>query len=313
MSGFIPKEKLTAYQHWNMPGFDGDDSEPALEDVRSSSTRAENIVIPKEKLTAYERWEVAAFDEAQVALDEPLGAPGQAEQAVAASVTPSFDEEGSAGNQEHALQTSPSETRLDRFEEEDFSTAQSQMASAVVLPTAVEIERMHEEARQQGYQEGYQEGYATGQNEGSAHVQEKAIRLDALLVGLDQSLAAIDQDIAEKLLATAVELASQMVRQSLKIKPELILPVVREAMGALNPGSGHPVLLVHPEDVSLIREKLSEQLAHGNWRLVEDTSIMPGGCRVELGAGEVDATFQTRWKRILESIGINQAWLDEKS
>lgn len=308
MSGFIPKEKLTAYQHWNMPGFDGDDSEPALEDVRSSSARAENIVIPKEKLTAYERWEVAAFDEAQVALDEPLGEPGQAEQAEAASVTPSFDE-GSAGNQEYGLQTSSSETRLDRFEEEDFSSAQSQMASAVVLPTAVEIERMHEEARQQGYQEGY----ATGQNEGSAHVQEKAMRLDALLVELDQSLAAIDQDIAEKLLATAVELASQMVRQSLKIKPELILPVVREAMGSLNPGSGHPVLLTHPEDASLIREKLSEQLAHGNWRLVEDTSIMPGGCRVELGAGEVDATFQTRWKRILESIGINQAWLDEKS
>ncbi len=312
MSGFIPKEKLNAYQHWQMPDFDGDDAEPALEDIHSSPARIENALIPKESLTAYERWELAAFDEVKAIPGETIVSPGQFEQASTVSGGVSIDENG-LGSPGNVSQMQPSEVPFDTVGGEDFLDAQSQMASAVMLPTAAEIEQMHEDARQQGYQEGYQEGFSTGQNEGSAEVEEKAARLDALLLGLEQSLRTMDQEIAEKLLATAVELASQMVRQSLKIKPELVLPVVREAIGSLNPGVGQPMLLVHPDDAPLIRKSLSEQLAHGNWRLAEDTSITQGGCRVELGAGEVDATFQTRWKRILESIGINQEWLDEKS
>ena len=27
---------------------------------------------------------------------------------------------------------------------------------------------------------------------------------------------------------------------------------------------------------------------------------------------EVDATLETRWRRVIESIGINQDWLDDK-
>jgi flagellar assembly protein FliH len=37
-----------------------------------------------------------------------------------------------------------------------------------------------------------------------------------------------------------------------------------------------------------------------------------GGCRVELGASEVDATLETRWRRVLESIGVSQEWLSNK-
>ena len=76
--------------------------------------------------------------------------------------------------------------------------------------------------------------------------------------------------------------------------------------------TGHPVLFAHPQDAALIRSHLGDQLAHNNWRIIEDQTLTPGGCRVELGSSEVDATLETRWRRVIESIGINQDWLSDK-
>jgi flagellar assembly protein FliH len=219
--------------------------------------------IPKEKLTAYQRWEVAAFDEA--------------EQAAAHAAIPASAAAGSADKHEQ---------------------------TQVVLPTAADIERMHVEAHQQGYAAGYAEGIA--------EARESAARIDAVMLSLQQSLSELDQNVADSLLSTSVEIASQVLRQSLRVRPELLLPVVKEAVAALHPHTGHPALFAHPDDVGLIRSQLGEQLAHNNWRIIEDDTVTPGGCRVELGASEVDATLETRWRRVIESIGISQEWLGDK-
>lgn len=221
--------------------------------------------IPKEKLTAYQRWEVAAFDEAEQAARQA------AKEAAARAELPA----------QVVAEPEP-----------------------VVLPTAADIERMHAEAHEQGYTAGYEEGIA--------EARQIAERIDAMMSDLQQSLDQIDQAIAEQLLATAVGIAQQVVRQSLHIKPELLLPVVREAITTLHPHPGHPLLFLHPDDAQLVRNQLGEQLAHNNWRIIEDSSLSPGGCRVEHGASEVDATLETRWRRVIESIGISQEWLADK-
>lgn len=221
---------------------------------------------PKEKLTAYQRWEVAAFDEAEQA------ARSAARQAASAPVEEAPPDEGDQ--------------------------------PAVVLPTAAEIEQMHLEAHEQGYAAGREEALALG--------RASAARIDAVMRTLQQALADLDQQVADRLLATAVEIASQMVRQSLRIKPELLLPVVREAISVLHTASGHPALFVNPDDAALIRTHLGDQLAHNNWRIIEDSSLTAGGCRVELASSEVDATYETRWRRVIESIGISPEWLSDK-
>jgi flagellar assembly protein FliH len=223
--------------------------------------------IPKEKLTAYQRWEVAAFDEAEQA------ARAAQEAAKAAPAPPP-----------------------EREVEPD--------SPPVVLPTAADIDRMYTEAQEQGYAAGYEEGIARARAE--------AAQFDALLTGVQQSINELDQQVAEQLLATAVEIAGQVLRQSLQIKPELLIPVVREAITTLHPHTGHPLLLAHPQDAALIRSHLGDQLAHNNWRIIEDNTLTQGGCRVELGSSEVDATLETRWRRVIESIGITQDWLSDK-
>jgi flagellar assembly protein FliH len=99
------------------------------------------------------------------------------------------------------------------------------------------------------------------------------------------------------------------LRQSLRVQPELLLPVVMEAVTTLHPHHGQPLLYVHPDDAAMVRRHLGEQLSHSNWRIVEDSTLTTGGCRVELGASEVDATLETRWRRVIEAIGVSQEWL----
>ena len=223
--------------------------------------------VPKEKLTAYQRWEVAAFDEAEQAA---------AHAAKAAKAMPAPPPEDSP--------------------------------PAVTLPTAADIERIHIEAHQQGYEAGLAEGHAEAQSAAQAIADQFATLLD----NLPAALKDIDQQVAEQLLATAVEIASQIVRQTLRLKPELILPVVREAVSSLNVHGGHPALFAHPDDARLIRQHIGEQLSHNNWRIIEDAGLTPGGCRVELGASEVDATIETRWRRVIESMGMTSEWLADK-
>ena len=174
----------------------------------------------------------------------------------------------------------------------------------LTLPTAADIERLHLEAHAQGYRAGYEEGMA--------RAGEIATHFAGLLDELQQALRELDQQVADQLLATAVEIAQQVLRQSLEIKPELLLPVVREAVASLHGASGHLLLFVHPDDAALIRSRLGDQLALHHWRIVEDNSLTRGGCRIEQNTNEVDATVETRWRRAIEAIGITPEWLHDK-
>lgn len=177
--------------------------------------------------------------------------------------------------------------------------------SPVTLTTAADVERIHAEAHESGYAAGYAEGIARAGAE--------ATQFGALLKDFEDSLGALEEGLADRLLAVALEIASQVLRQSLKVKPELLLPVVREAVAALRTHDGRPALFVHPDDAALIRQHLGEQLSHNNWRIFEDNQLVAGGCRVEIGASEVDATMETRWRRVVETLGADRDWLDGES
>ena len=51
------------------------------------------------------------------------------------------------------------------------------------------------------------------------------------------------------------------------MKPELLLPVVREAVAALPLHHSHPSLFL-PDDAALVRTN-GEQLEHNGWRILE--------------------------------------------
>lgn len=185
------------------------------------------------------------------------------------------------------------------------------------LPTAEDIERMHEEIRAAAFAEGRAEGQAVGHAagleagrsagyaEGRAQAEAEAAQLAALAGGLEQALGALDREVAEELMALAIELARQMVRQTLERHPETILDTVRAALQQLPQAQAQ--ICLHPEDLALVREHLGEQLAHAGHRLQEDFELGRGDCRIDTPAAQLDATLETRWRRVLESLGRDAA------
>lgn len=235
--------------------------------------------IPKEKLTAYERWELAAFDEAERAAQRatPSSAPDPTDTPDAPAAPPM-----------------PDPAEIERQIQEAFATAR-------------------ELGHTEGYREGYAAGEAAGREAGLAEMRLEAERLAALADGFATALRSSEAQLGGELLDLALSIARQVVRVQVRSHPEWLIDVVREAMLALPSQHGHPTLYVHPVDALLVRERLADSLAHTGWRIAEDATIEPGGCRVENGASEVDATLASRWKRVVEAIGTRADWHEGSS
>lgn len=180
---------------------------------------------------------------------------------------------------------------------------------SIGLPTAEEIERLHQAAWEEGYrlglEEGRREGFAAGSAEGRVYVE----RLKALAEALDVERLRQDERLVQELLDLALAIARQMLRTALQVKPELILPVLREAMANLPTLTGNTRLLVHPDDAPVVRDFLASEHAHLSWKVVEDTSLRPGGFRIENAHGELDARLETRWQDIVRALGTDTAWM----
>ena len=172
---------------------------------------------------------------------------------------------------------------------------------AIKLPTAADIEAMFDDARKEGYETGYEEGKVAA--------REQVERLTNLVNALDESLKRLDQDIADEVVALAIEVARQMVRHTLADHPSAINETVRAALQQL-PQSGARIHL-HPDDASLVRDYLNDEFEQAH-QLVEDDTLTRGGCRVVAAGSEVDATLETRWRRVLAGMGRTDAdWQDE--
>lgn len=180
---------------------------------------------------------------------------------------------------------------------------------AIRLPTAEEIEEMRQQARDEGFQRGKEEGYQAGFKEGQAKALAEAQRFTQAAAKLDQSLNELDFKVADELLALALELAREVVRHEIGARPEALLAVVREALTQLP--HQHAAIYLHPEDASLLRSYMGDQLAHAGHRIHEDFKLARGDCVLEAGGSQVDASVAMRWRRVLENLGIASAWQSE--
>ncbi|MFI5445976.1 flagellar assembly protein FliH [Polaromonas sp. UC242_47] len=216
----------------------------------------------KESLTAWQRWEMASFAE------EPLAGFNEAKDM-------------------------PPEPEVAPF------------VPALLIDEA-ELARLRSEAQAAGealgYPIGYERGQAAGHAAGLAAVREQAANLHALAVALPPALRSAERALAEDLLALALDIARQIVGQSLAADSQAILPVVRDLLHAEPALSGAPQLLLHPDDAALVKEQLKEELQSAGWRVRVDSQLLRGGCRVLAASGEQDATLETRWERVTAAL-----------
>ncbi|WP_332674693.1 FliH/SctL family protein [Aromatoleum sp.] len=177
----------------------------------------------------------------------------------------------------------------------------------IQLPTAADLEAMYEDARREGHAAGREEGYGEGYRDGAQLAHDEAARLAALAAGLDAALTRLDEEVSEEVVGLAIELARRMVRHTLAEQPAAVLDIVRAALTQLP--QGHARIHLNPADAALVARHLGEQAGHVHHSIVEDDAVSCGGCVVAGATSEIDATVETRWRRILEGLGRTDiAW-----
>jgi len=227
-------------------------------------------VIPKEQLTAYQRWELGSIDSGSLE-------PGSTESAPQPP-TPA-------------------------------SPPEPESVLSIPLPTAEDLERIQREAWQEGHELGREEGRKAGYAEGYKTGEEAAERLRQLAEALQVESLRQDEAIAREVLELALNIAQQMLHASIQAKPESILMVIREALQSLPTLSGHHKVVVHPDDVAVVREWLDKEHGHLSWKVVEDTQLSRGGFRFESAHSELDASLETRWREITSCLGTETTWM----
>jgi len=175
-----------------------------------------------------------------------------------------------------------------------------------------EVQRVQEQAKQEGRREGYAAGHAEGLAAGKAQAEamgrQEALRLAQTLESLERCIAELNQTVADDLLALSIEIARQTVRQTVAVKPEVLLGVIREALQELP--LLHAAIHLHPDDASLARLRAGDQLTHAGHRIHEDPKLKRGDVIIEAGGSHLDATLAARWRRVVEALGQDAPWID---
>jgi flagellar assembly protein FliH len=187
-------------------------------------------------------------------------------------------------------------------------------------PTEEELAAIREQARAVGHEEGrragHQEALALGQAEAAkqavltkAEAAKELTHLLALASQFGDALADADQMIANDVLDLALHLAKGMLKTALRVKPELVLPVVREAIAYLPVVAQPALLMLHPLDAEVVREGIGDELTAGGWRVIDDPHINRGGCRIETASNQINAEAESRWQRLTHALGKDLDWL----
>ena len=115
-----------------------------------------------------------------------------------------------------------------------------------------------------------------------------------------EPIAEQDTQIEKSLVDLVQHITRQVIQRELAIDSTQIEHVMREALKLLPLGVGNVRLYVNPQDfeqVKALRERHEE-----SWRIVEDESLLPGGCRVETEHSRIDATIETRITQVMAKL-----------
>lgn len=190
----------------------------------------------------------------------------------------------------------------------DVRPAQIERAAQAVKVSQAEIAAIKEQARNEAYTAAYKEAYTLGYQEGQqagilemqAQSKKSLETLEVLKSNFTHQLAQAHNNIGQDLIALAIDLAGAMTRYQFEHHSEAIMEIVKDAIDIL-PAIHQPAqIFLHPDDLQLIKSLMGDVLEKDGWRLIQDTHLTRGGCRIETAQNMVDATYETRWARLTD-------------
>ncbi len=195
-------------------------------------------------------------------------------------------------------------------------TASLLLARQVKVRDEVAERARAEVARQDGFADGFKQGRAHAALEAQNTINDfiknqgddAAKGFAALFESAQRQLDDAQQTIAQGVLELACELSRQILRQELSINPNVLQPVIREALGLLIGESKGATVRLNPIDLDVLQGALAAEFATLSLTLLPDPIVERGGCLVEAGGTVIDGTLQKRWTRAVANLGLELSW-----
>jgi flagellar assembly protein FliH len=163
-------------------------------------------------------------------------------------------------------------------------------AAGVVEAAQAEAEGIRAEARQVGFAEGRAAGLAAAADE----IEPAARALAAAVDEVRGTLAGLAAQAEQSAVELALALADKVLATSLELRPELVQELV---VGALRGVAERELVLeVHPDDVELLSGAIE------GVELVPERRVARGGCVVRTPDGEIDARIGQQLERAAEAL-----------
>lgn len=210
--------------------------------------------------------------------------------------------------------TTPKEKQsaYERWELASFSDpkpkAKKQEPSKEDQIVSARIAQVYESVRKEGYTKGMQEGFNVGLEKAREYAEVERQSFVKVMRSFNDALEKSDEQIADDVLSLALDIAKAMLKTKINVDPTTILPVVMDAIHYLPHVQKPARITVHHEDAQVLRQYLADELASQDWIVQEDVNIERGGCLVETGANQIDATNEVRWKRISDAFSKHNPW-----
>jgi flagellar assembly protein FliH len=170
--------------------------------------------------------------------------------------------------------------------------------------TLEELESIRQEAYNEGFAIGEKEGFHSTtlkvRQEAETALAAKIASLELLMANLFEPIAEQDTQIEKSLVDLVQHITKQVIKRELAIDSTQIEHVMRDALKLLPLGVENVRLYVNPQDfaqVKALRERHEE-----TWRIVEDDSLLPGGCRVETEHSRIDASVESRVTQVMAKL-----------
>lgn len=229
--------------------------------------------IPKEDLTAYERWEL-----------------------------PLLDARGNEVAQEEHRTVKPlTAADIDEIRE---AAREDGHTEGLEAGRKAGFEEGRESGHKEGFEKGLMEGRDRGAEQGLAETRKEVdVKLDRLEHLLGELLIPIQRhqdELETALVNLTTVLARAVVFRELSLDSSHIVEVVRRAMASLPSTTENVRVHIHPDDFQWVSEVAGKFEAATS--IVEDASVLRGGCKLETRHSLVDFTVEKRFQKAVQGM-----------
>lgn len=240
--------------------------------------------IPSEELTAYERWELPLLDKHGNTVAHSREEERNVKPLTAADIEAIRQEAWEDGKQEGR----------EAGHQEGLVSGR---------------EAGHEEGLQQGLAEGREQGRKEALEQSREEVSQGLERLEQLMAELVDPIHRHEDELETALFNLATVLARAVLYRELQLDSSQIRTVVREAVASLPSTQDNVRIRINPADAEWVKDVAGRLDAEAS--IVDDESILAGGCKVETRHSLVDFTVEKRFQKAVQRMLDQQLDSDE--